>query len=74
MALKTSYPTEVAAVTDLEANGFHATSNRFWSKPSMTGGNLWSAPHSTHALCSIQHNHVDPAYNSPDYYTVKFHS
>lgn len=70
--IRASYPSHEAAAEHLIALGFKATDTGYFTKKSVTGGNLMQAPMKCIALCKIIHNHVDPVYNSPDFYTVRF--
>ena len=68
-----TYPTEATAVAALLANGFKpAKTEGYYSKPSMTGGNLMEGPRKCIALCTVKHHKVDAIWNSPDYFTVEF--
>lgn len=65
-----TYQTEAAAAEYLTAEGFKFD-GKFWSKRGMTHG--WDGGHMSTTLVTVIHNRVAPEYNSPDYYTLKFH-
>jgi hypothetical protein len=67
-----SFPTEQAAADSLIADGFTRNERGYFSKPSRTGGNLLDAPRDCIAICEIIHNRVDPQWNAPDFYTIRF--
>ena len=64
--------TEAAAIASLTADGFKLTdSGKFYAKRGTTHG--WDGGHATTALATVVLNRVDPKWNSPDYFTLKFH-
>ncbi len=71
-ALANSFPTAAAAEAALIAEGFKGNDRGYFSKLSRTGGNLIEGPRECVALCRVIHNSVDPEWNAPDYYTIKF--
>lgn len=69
-----SFSTEQAAIDHLQADGFHLTeSGEFFAKRGMTQGSLTEAPYESVCLVEIIHNRVDPKWNAPDFYTLRFH-
>lgn len=67
-----TYSNEAAAIESLTSEGFSLTAcGRFYAKRSVTHG--WDGGHATTAIATVELNRVDPQWNSPDYYTIKFH-
>lgn len=68
----TSFPTEQAAADSLMADGFARNERGYFTKKSRTGGNLLEGPRDCTAIVEIIHNRVDPQWNAPDFYTLRF--
>ena len=70
--LANSFSTETAAIAALIAEGFKDNGRGYFTKKSRTGGNLMEGPRDCVAQCRVIHNSVDPMWNKPDYFTIRF--
>lgn len=67
--MRASYPSQAAAIADVEAAGFKQSDKfpQFWTKPST---NTFGAP--TLAIVEIVEQIVAPVWGQPNYFTVEF--
>ena len=71
-ALANSFSNETAAIAALIAEGFKDNGRGYFTKKSRTGGNLMEGPRDCIAIVEIVHNRVDPEWNAPDFFTLRF--
>ena len=67
--MRASYPSQAAAIADVEAAGFKQSDKfpQFWTKPSTnTFGQAMTA------IVEIVEQIVDPKWNKPNYFEVQF--
>jgi hypothetical protein len=65
-----TYTAEAAAIASLQNDGF-AFRDGFWTKRGQVDS--YHGHYMGVALCTVEHRRVDPQWNAPDYFEIKFH-